>query len=81
MAPMESAVAEFRATNGKSCVNPLCRSKGKSKRVFTLGVCKACDQAQRRAIAAGETTRERLIEEGKCLPKGKQIQRRRPRRV
>lgn len=81
MNPMEKAAAEFSASGGRTCVNPLCRSKGKSKRVFTLGLCRACDQAQRRAIADGVTTREKLVEEGRCLPKGVQVLRKRPRRV
>lgn len=74
MSAQERAIAELQANGGK-CINPKCRSKGPKKRkVFTCGVCRACDMAQRRAITAGKTTRERLEQTGARLPIGKQRQ-------
>lgn len=50
------------------CCNPNCKSLGKRKEAYALGLCEACHKALRRMIKSGKTTMEKAIRDGNCLP-------------
>lgn len=44
---------------------------GKARVHGSWGLCSGCFGRAKRMVAAGETTRERLAAEGRCLPAGR----------